>query len=127
MAQHRSKIVLVAGALIGALAIGVCDDAYAFTETAPQSQPQTAQPAPGLQQQAPSPDKGVQLVNPGDSKPGGTELRIPGIGSLGTVPKLDFGLDLLYGSGSDPAQEPGAQQDNENRDVTIKGTIRHRF
>lgn len=122
MAQHRHKIILAAGGLAVALLAGVCGDARAFTETpvAP-AQPQNAQPVP-----TPQPDKGAALVNPGDAKSGGTELRIPGIGSLGTVPKLDFGLDLLYGADSDPAQEPRPQE-NENRDVTIKGTIRHRF
>jgi hypothetical protein len=58
-------------------------------------------------------------------KAAGTELSIPGIGSVGTLPKLDFGLDLLYGAGSDPVQERAPE--NEKGDVTIKGTIKHRF
>jgi hypothetical protein len=123
MAQHRFKIILAAGGLAAVLAAGVCSDAQAFTETAPSAPSQTA---PAQQLQAPGADKGLPLTNPGDSKPGGTELRIPGIGSLGVVPKLDFGLDLLYGAGSDPVQEQ-RPQDNQNQDMTIKGTIRHRF
>lgn len=126
MAQHRLKTILTAGGFVAALAVGVCGDAYAFTETAPSAKPQATQPAPAPQLQAPGADKGLQMTDPGASKSGGTELKIPGIGSLGTVPKLDFGLDLLYGNGADPAQEPRALE-NENQDVTIKGTIRHRF
>jgi hypothetical protein len=125
MAQHRLKIILTAGALSAALAVGVCGDAYAFTETAPPPVSQSAKPAPQLQ--PPGGDTTQPLVAP-DTKSGGTELRIPGIGSLGIVPKLDFGLDLLYGAGSDPAQEQQPlPPENNNQDVTIKGTIRHRF
>ena len=129
MAQHRTKIILAAGGLALALTASVSSDARAFTETpVPQAQPQTTQPAPQLQLQKPEAGDGLSLVKPGDSNAGGTELRIPGIGSVGTVPKLDFGLDLLYGAGSDPVQQvaPGPQ-DSTDKDVTIKGTIRHRF
>ena len=128
MALHRLRIVLTAGGLAAALAVGVCGDAYAFTETAvPPAKPQASQPAPAPQLQPPSADKDLKLTDPNDSKSGGTELRIPGIGSLGTVPKLDFGLDLLYGAGGDQAPEQQRPLENENQDVTIKGTIRHRF
>ena len=54
----------------------------------------------------------------------GTEVRIPGLGTVGVLPKLDFGLELLYG-----ANEPkGLPQDKINSDdVQIRGTIKHRF
>jgi hypothetical protein len=126
MAQHRLKLIIAAGGLVAALTAGGSSGARAFTETTlPPAQPQTAQPAPQLQLQKPEGGSGFSLVNPGEVKSGGTELSIPGIGSVGTLPKLDFGLDLLYGAGSDPVQERA--QENENRDVTIKGTIKHRF
>lgn len=123
MAQHRFNTILAAGGLAAVLMAGVCSDARAFTETTPSAPPQVQQPAQQLQ--TPGADKGLPLTDPGATKSGGTELRIPGIGSLGVVPKLDFGLDLLYGAGSDPVQEPARPQ--ENQDMTIKGTIRHRF
>jgi hypothetical protein len=127
MAQHRIKIILAAGGLAVALTAGVSNDACAFTETTvPPAQPQTSQPAPQLQKPEVGAPDSMALVKPGDSQPNGTELRIPGIGSLGVVPKLDFGLDLLYGADSDPVQER-PQENNESQDVTIKGTIRHRF
>lgn len=127
MAQHRFKIILAAGGLALAITAGASDDARAFTETTvPPAQPQTTQSAPQLQLQKPDAGDGLALVKPGDSNGGGTELRIPGIGSVGTVPKLDFGLDLLYGAGSDPVQQE-RPQDADGKDVTIKGTLRHRF
>lgn len=57
-------------------------------------------------------------------KTSGTEVRIPGLGTVGVLPKLDFGLELLYG-----ANEPkGLPQDKTNPDdVQIRGTIKHRF
>lgn len=124
MAHHRHNIILAAGSLAVALAAGICGDAKAFTETVPAAQQQ--QPAQKMQPSASPDTAGMALVKPGDAKSGGTELRIPGVGNLGTVPKLDFGLDLLYGAGSDPAQE-ARPQDSGNGDVTIKGTIKHRF
>jgi hypothetical protein len=60
------------------------------------------------------------------SKPKGTELTIPGIGSVGTLPKLDFGLELLYGpkAGPDALQ---LDQHGQEGDVQIKGTFTHKF
>jgi hypothetical protein len=55
----------------------------------------------------------------------GTEVKIPGIGTVGTLPKLDFGLELLYGAnGEGSAPEKTAPT---NEDVLIKGTLKHRF
>jgi hypothetical protein len=73
----------------------------------------------------PADGKGVTLspeINLG--KTSGTEVRIPGIGTVGVLPKLDFGLELLYG-----ANEPkGTPLDQSNPDdVQIRGTIKHRF
>lgn len=57
-------------------------------------------------------------------KTSGTEVRIPGLGTVGILPKLDFGLELLYGA-NDPK---GLPQDKTNPDdVQIRGTIKHRF
>jgi hypothetical protein len=54
----------------------------------------------------------------------GTEVRIPGLGTVGVLPKLDFGLELLYGAN----ENKGLPQDKTNPDdVQIRGTIKHRF
>ncbi len=61
----------------------------------------------------------------------GTEIRIPGLGKIGTLPKMDFGLDLLYGAAEDStktAPEFTSPQDtDEQRDLMIHGTVKHRF
>ena len=40
----------------------------------------------------------VQSAAPAAKTDSGTEIRIPGLGKLGTLPKMDFGLELLYGA-----------------------------
>jgi hypothetical protein len=54
----------------------------------------------------------------------GTEVRIPGMGSIGVLPKLDLGLELLYG-----ANESNGRPDDKSlpSDVQIRATIKHRF
>ena len=54
----------------------------------------------------------------------GTEVKIPGLGTVGVLPRLDFGLELLYG-----ATELRGRPDekSEPSDVQIRGTIKHRF
>lgn len=96
--------------------------AFAFQEDQP------ATPAPG--QAAPA--AGVNTPDDGVGKPAnsGTEVTIPGLGKLGTLPKMDFGLELLYGAKenkpievepTNPAQTPEAD------DLTIRGTMKHSF
>jgi hypothetical protein len=56
----------------------------------------------------------------------GVEVRIPGLGKLGVLPKFDFGLELLYGANEQKTQEmqrPMAPGD----DVQIRGSLKHRF
>ena len=55
----------------------------------------------------------------------GTEVRIPGLGKLGILPKLDFGLELLYGA-ADPKNVAPESKPDPN-DVQIRGTLKHRF
>ena len=73
--------------------------------------------------------KSVELAAPGleDLKPTvGTEVRIPGLGKLGSLPKMDFGLELLYGATE--AKQPEAQSRDEARDdLTIRGSVKHKF
>jgi hypothetical protein len=60
------------------------------------------------------------------AKSEGTEIRIPGLGKLGTLPKMDFGLELLYGADEKPAQDT-SPQDHEDQELMIHGTVKHRF
>jgi hypothetical protein len=70
--------------------------------------------------------KGLNLKMPELSigKDTGTEVRIPGMGSLGVLPKLDLGLELLYG-----ANDSGGRPDEKSQpsDVQLRATIKHRF
>ncbi len=75
----------------------------------------------------------LRMIDPtaGTSDDEGTVLSIPGIGRIGTLPKFDFGLELLYSA------PEGTRLDFENKatgtvepsedDVIIRGTIKHRF
>jgi len=55
----------------------------------------------------------------------GTEVRIPGLGKLGVLPKMDFGLELLYGA-NEP-KESVEEREVPTDDLTIRGTIKHPF
>jgi hypothetical protein len=131
MAKQLLTNILAACGLAVAMAAAVAGDVRAFTETpvappAAQPAPATqAQPgAPQLQIQKPEGSNGLHLTTPGDAKSGGTEIKVPGVGTVGVLPKLDFGLELLYGGNNNPAGE----RPLENKDdVQIKGSITHRF
>ena len=74
-----------------------------------------------------APQIGVQAAPPAAKTDTGTEIRIPGLGKLGTLPKMDFGLELLYGATeTKPAQDP-VPDDKDNQDLTIRGTVKHKF
>ena len=119
----RSGFVL-ALALAAAFVAG--HGAYAFQEQ------KGSTPAPAeAQPQAPaeaSGDKGAALSDETAAKPEtGTEIRIPGLGKLGVLPKMDFGLELLYGAAeSQPVGEP-APAANPEDDLTVRGSVKHRF
>jgi hypothetical protein len=57
----------------------------------------------------------------------GTEVRIPGLGTVGVLPKLDFGLELLYGAAEQKGLTPDDRTHPEPNDLQIRGTIKHRF
>jgi hypothetical protein len=130
MAKQLLTNILVAGGLAVAMATVAAGDARAFTETpvTPQAQeaaPNTQAPSVAPQVQSTPDGNGLHLSTPGDAKSGGTEIKVPGVGSVGTIPKLDFGLELLYnGNGNAPAGERPLES---KEDVQIKGSITHRF
>ena len=98
------------------LALGVSSQAaVAFQEQGGQgaTQGQTA-PAANV---TPPPASGLPRA--------GTEIRIPGLGPVGTLPKFDFGLELLYGAGDQRSVEPPSK--SEPSEVQIRGTIKYKF
>jgi hypothetical protein len=63
-----------------------------------------------------------------DAAPGGkgTAVRIPGLGTLGVIPKMDFGLELLYGATDNPAKRTDPTKSDQD-DVLVGGRIKHKF
>ncbi|MEZ5853212.1 MAG: hypothetical protein R3D67_00145 [Hyphomicrobiaceae bacterium] len=58
----------------------------------------------------------------------GVEVRIPGLGKLGVLPKFDFGLELLYGLNEAKGRDtPDRLPTNGDDDVQIRGSFKHRF
>jgi len=76
----------------------------------------------------PDAPKAQEQDSPAPSTSQGTEIRIPGLGKIGTLPKMDFGLDLLYGAAEDTnrASDPDANSDDQ-KDMMIHGSVKHRF
>jgi hypothetical protein len=129
MARHLLKTASAALGLVAMFTAASVSGAYAFTETpVPPPSAKPGQKSESVVPQLQKPEDGgagLELTTPGSAKSGGTELTIPGVGTIGNLPKLNFGLELLYGgnNGSSP-DNPVTQQ---NDDVLIKGTIKHRF
>lgn len=57
----------------------------------------------------------------------GTEVFIPGLGKLGMLPKMDFGLELLYGSKADKQPSQPVDDLNSSDNLRIRGTLKHNF
>jgi hypothetical protein len=104
--------------------------ALAFEQVQGGGTPPAAETAPAPHFEAPSPDSGksgLALTIPDAAgKSGGTEVRIPGFGKVGILPKLDFGLELLYGASEEQKVFPEEKLD-PNADLQIRGTIKHRW
>jgi hypothetical protein len=66
----------------------------------------------------------LSVPDPGIGKGTGTEIRIPGIGSLGVLPKIDLGLEMLYGPEL-PTARPDERADPSG--LQLRATIKHRF
>ncbi len=119
--------------LVGGLALGLAmfvagPAAYAFQE----QQGGAAAPAQAQEPQAPAEapaDKPLGLSDETAPAPEtGTEIRIPGLGRLGVLPKMDFGLELLYGAAEQKQPEgPPEAAPNPEDDLMIRGTVKHRF
>lgn len=121
----RSRFV-TALTLAAALAAG--HGALAFQEqkgsAAPAGEAAPAAPA----EAAPADAAKGALGEEAAAKPeAGTEIRIPGLGKLGVLPKMDFGLELLYGAAENqPAGAPTPAANPED-DLTVRGSVKHRF
>jgi hypothetical protein len=119
--MRRIRQLAVAGALVLASSPAMAFDLQQGGK-GPAKEPPVS--APALTEK----DAGVNFSLPEPGKAGaGTEVRIPGLGKLGVLPKMDFGLELLYGAAeAKPLQEPAEPADQQD-DLMIRGTVKHRF
>lgn len=118
----RTRIGLAA--LLGGLVLAA-PSAQAFEETRGSSAgaPAAAQVAPPGAKGPLSLDGTGTAVTPST----GTEIRIPGLGKLGTLPKLDFGLELLYGMNEQSFDDRRLRPEQGDENMGVRGTVRHRF
>jgi hypothetical protein len=70
------------------------------------------------------PSLDLSLPDPGIDRQGERGVRIPGIGTIGILPKFDLGLELLYGANE---REPGPDEKSQPSDVQLRATLKHRF
>lgn len=118
---------------IGATFI-LCAGLMAVSTAATAFQEQSGGTAAVAPQAAPAADKAAQpaaqFSAPDAAGTGavGTEVRIPGLGKLGVLPKMDFGLELLYGAAADSKpQDARPDATSDEGDLRIRGTVKHRF
>ena len=114
----RTPLLLIA---VAAALAGLATPSLAFQEQSVGDAAKAAAGAPGLQM----PKLDLSVPDAGAGKGAGIDVRIPGVGSLGTLPKLDFGLELLYGANETSAGRPDDR--SQPSDVQIRATIKHRF
>lgn len=81
--------------------VGMSVAALSSASLAFEEQKMPARQAPGATHAAPVGVGQVGLSDPGVAVPkidSGTKIRVPGLGVIGEIPKMDFGLELLYGA-----------------------------
>lgn len=106
----------VSAIALGVLLAGVGSAAMAFEE-------QGARPAAPAAGGVAQPSPGELTLSPTEIMPkgeAGTKIRIPGLGVIGEIPKMDFGLELLYGASEAKSLE---QDRDEANGVILRGTI----
>ena len=115
------RIVIIAG-VVAVWAMGSVA-AHAFEQQVPLA------PAPAAPISVPA-DPVVSLdekVKESEPQKKGRGFKLPGIGKL-SIPKLNFGLDLMYGTPETSETDLGFSSDPTGEDdVTIMGKVKRRF
>jgi hypothetical protein len=111
---------LVIAGLIAALSASA-DPAFAFQET-PVPPPDAATQAPPQAKTAP-----LQLGTPGVSADQKADSGGVTMFGYSILPKLDFGLELLYGGDDKQLQIQQGPSFDENQDVTVLGKVKRHF
>lgn len=105
------------GAVLGAfLALAAMTVTVAAFEETPVV-PSTGAPAAGA-------DGGLGLTTPDQPA---VEPDKGGLGGIGILPKLDFGLELLYSSEDTGSGETVPDSAQGSEDFTLRGALKHEF
>lgn len=116
--QSMRRLLAIAG-LIAALPLGSAP-AFAFQE---QPVPPAATAATPQAKTAP-----LQLATPGVSPDQKADQGGVHVFGHTILPKLDFGLELLYGQDEPQLQlQPGGPSFDDNPDVTVLGKVKRHF
>jgi hypothetical protein len=110
--------------LMAALSLG-SGQAFAFQETPPPPPAEDAEQAPAAQ--APAMQLGTPSGTQADQQAAPKGLKLFGYTVL---PKLNFGLDVLYGQDQQQLQLGGTDNLDsldENGDVSVLGKVKRRF
>ena len=106
--------------IVGMSVAALSSASLAFEE---QKMPARQSPAAGQSAPAGAAQPGAGLSDPGVAVPridSGTKIRVPGLGVIGEIPKMDFGLELLYGA-SQP--KTGDHERSEGNGVMGRVTV----
>jgi hypothetical protein len=112
------SVAFIASSVVAAI-FATSTPALAFQEILEARQPEVSYGA--AEPAAPS----AALQSPGDGTSQATENKSTGLLNFGILPKLDIGLELLYGD-----EQQGRSQDpiaDETGDVTVLGKVKRRF
>lgn len=105
----------------------------AFQETTLGGAPSPSSEKKAAVPTAPTPaaPSGLSILTPQQEKAAKGEdkggFRIPGLGDLGVLPKMNFGLELLYGQGDSRETAVTKPQDAPIDDLMIRGSVKHNF
>ena len=112
----RKRFAIISGAIV-VWAVGSAT-AFAFEQTPMAPEPAATVTMP--EKTAQKFDGETKKLEPQKKSSG---VKIPGLGNL-SVPKLNFGLDLMYGSPESDDTDLSFSGDN---DLTILGKVKRRF
>jgi hypothetical protein len=121
------KLMHVLGA--SAVLLGAALPAVAFQEQTVGVPPAQSEKAPADVDPSAAVKPAEMQLSPEEAKRPveGTEVRIPGLGKLGVLPKMDFGLELLYGANDGRPAVPAPDDIPTDDDLRIRGTMKHNF
>lgn len=109
------------GLAVGFLLVAASTTTSAFEEQQMKTPPPVKAEGPAAQSTPKGIDGRALDFKAPEAKPeSGTKIRIPGLGVIGEIPKIDLGLDLLYGA-TDPKR--GDLDRNEGNGVILRGKI----